>query len=108
MAIVIDMYRRIINIILTGFLLLLVSCGISNENAKKEFVAYLKMNHKNKYNILTFKRNFNKTSMNPNLFWVELELKKKPNIIITFEWNAKNKALQLPYLDSHYQYHIAH
>ncbi|AUC85319.1 hypothetical protein CW731_08460 [Polaribacter sp. ALD11] len=74
-----------------------VGCGVSNAKAKKGFVTYLKMHHNNKYKILTFKRNFNAANMNPNLFWVELELKSNPDIVINFEWNAEHKALYVPY-----------
>lgn len=89
------MYRPVFFIILVSFLLLFVGCGISNSKAKKDFAAYLKSHHKDKYDILTFKRNFNAASMNPNLFWVELMLKENPDIIINFQWNAKNKALYI-------------
>ncbi|MDN3664670.1 hypothetical protein ACFFU1_00405 [Algibacter miyuki] len=56
------------------------------------------MHHKDKYEVLTFKRDFNTASMNPDLFWVELKLIENPDIIINFDWNAKNNAL---YISSH-------
>ncbi|WP_158845938.1 hypothetical protein [Algibacter sp. L1A34] len=93
------MYRSIFYIILIGLFLSLASCKVSGVEAKKGLVAYLKMHHKDKYEVLTFKRNFNAASMNPDLFWVELELKENPDIVISFEWNAKNKAL---YISSQY------
>ncbi|PQJ69636.1 hypothetical protein BTO14_16725 [Polaribacter butkevichii] len=93
----IGMYKFIFYSILIGILFLLVGCGVSNMKAKKGFVAYLKEHHHNKYEILTFKRNFNAANMNPNLFWVELALKENRNIVINFEWNAKDNALYVPF-----------
>lgn len=92
------MYRAIFYIFLVGIFLSLVSCGVSNTKAKQVFLAYLKMHHKDKYNVLSFKRNFNAASMDPNLFWVELELIENPDIVIDFKWHAKNQAF---YIASH-------
>ncbi|MCL7764083.1 hypothetical protein MPF19_11695 [Polaribacter sp. Z014] len=93
----IGMCKIILYSVLIGILFLFVGCGVSNTNAKKGFVKYLKEHHNNKYEILTFKRNFNAANMNPNLYWVELMLKENSKIVINFEWNAKDKALYVPF-----------
>ena len=85
------MYRCICSCVFIAVLLLLGSCGVSNAKAKKGFNTYLNTHHHNKYDILTFKRNFNAATMNPNLYRVELSLKENPEIIINFEWDAENK-----------------
>lgn len=94
------MYRFFFYSILSIVLLLFVGCGVSNMKAKEGFVTFLKEHHYNKYEIITFKRNFNTANMNPNLYWVELALKENSNIIINFEWNAKDKALYVPFHDT--------
>ena len=87
------MHKIILYSVLIGILFLFVGCGVSNTNAKKGFVAYLKEHHNNKYEILTFERNFNAANMDPNLYWVELALKENLKVVINFEWDAKDKAL---------------
>ena len=91
------MYKIILYSVLIGILFLFVGCGLSNADAKKGFVAYLKEHHTNKYKILTFKRSFNTANTNSSLYWVELALKENESIVINFEWNAENKALHIPY-----------
>ena len=98
------MSKSIFYIFLIGLFLSLVSCGVSGIEAKRGLIAYLKMHHKDKYEVLTFKRDFNAASMNPDLFWVELKLKENPDIIINFDWNAKNKAL---YIASHNRHDLS-
>ena len=90
------MYRFIFLIIIIAILILLTSCGISNTKAKKGFLTYLSSHHYNKYEVITFKSNFNTANMNPNLFWVELALKENTDIVINFEWNAKTKTVHIP------------
>lgn len=90
------MYRFFVFVILLVILLLFVSCGVSNVNARKGFVAFLNTHHNNKYEIITFKSHFNTANMNPNIYWVELALKENPEIVINFEWDAKNKELYVP------------
>ncbi|AWH74657.1 hypothetical protein DCS32_10965 [Dokdonia sp. Dokd-P16] len=90
------MYRFIVSLIFIAVLLLLGSCGVSNANAKKGFDTYLNTRHPNKYDILTFKRNFNTATMNPNLYWVELSLKENPEIVINFRWDAENNDVYVP------------
>lgn len=90
------MYRFIVSLIFIAVLLLLGSCGVSNANAKKGFDTYLNTHHHNKYDILTFKRNFNTATMNSNLYWVELSLKENPEIVINFRWDAKNNDVYVP------------
>ena len=94
------MYKIILYSVFIGILFLFVGCGVSNTNAKKGFVTYLREHHNNKYEILTFKRNFNTANMNPNLYRVELALKENSKIVINFEWNAKDKSVYLPFHDS--------
>ncbi|MBD0777431.1 hypothetical protein HPE56_06475 [Maribacter sp. ANRC-HE7] len=89
------MYRSAIHIVLIGFFLSLVGCGVSQDEAKKDLKEYLKIHHENEYEILTFKRNFNTANMNPDLFWVEIGLVENPKVIISFEWDAKDKALYI-------------
>jgi len=91
------MYRFFSFSILIVILLLLVGCGVSNMKAKEGFVTFLKEHHQNKYEILTFKRNFNAANMDPNVFSVALALKENLNIVINFEWNAKEKELYNPF-----------
>ncbi|MEO9953665.1 hypothetical protein [Nonlabens sp.] len=90
------MYRFFVFCILFAILLLFTSCGVSNVNARKGFVAFLDTHHNNKYDIITFKSHFNAANMNPNIYWVELALKENPEIVINFEWDAKNKELYVP------------
>ncbi|MCQ0111967.1 hypothetical protein SAMN04487906_0728 [Zhouia amylolytica] len=88
-------YRKIQ---ITVFLLcaVLFSCGISNEQAKQGLVKFLQENHQGKYQIKTFKKQVKEISLEPDMFWVELELKENSNVIISFQWDANRKALYLP------------
>ncbi|WP_036154037.1 hypothetical protein [Maribacter forsetii] len=91
------MYKYFFCTIVIVVLLIFVSSKLSNVKAKRDFVAHLHEFHNGKYEILTFKRNFNTANMNPYLYRVELELKENTEIIIAFEWDAKNKNLYFPY-----------
>jgi len=73
------------------------SCGIATKVAKKSLVEYLELHHKGKYEVVVFKRNFNLTKMNLNLFFVQLQLVEIKTVLLTFEWNAKLKELHTPY-----------
>ncbi|MEP2278356.1 hypothetical protein, partial [Maribacter sp.] len=64
------MFKFITGVIVIAVLLFVVSFKLSDVKAKKEFEAHLSQYHNNKYEILTFERNFNVTNMNPNLYWV--------------------------------------
>lgn len=92
------MFKFIFYFVLIIILLFVAGFGFSNFKAKRDFVAHLNKYHHNKYDILTFKRNFNAANMNPNLYWVELVLKENRDIVINFEWNAKSK-------DLHFSFH---
>ncbi|WP_237274393.1 hypothetical protein [Tenacibaculum ovolyticum] len=73
------------------------SCGIATKVAKKSLVEYLELHHKGKYEIVVFKRNFNTTNVNFNLFLVALRLVEIKTVSIVFEWDAKLKKLHRPY-----------
>ncbi|MDF4203262.1 hypothetical protein PXD56_09870 [Maribacter sp. SA7] len=94
------MFKFFICVIVLVVLLFVVSFKLSDVKAKRDLAAHLHEYHNNKYEILTFKRNFNAANMNPNLYWVELELKENKEIIISFEWNAKNKDLHFSFHNS--------
>tara|TARA_R110002167_G_scaffold308249_1_gene513038 strand:- start:122 stop:379 length:258 start_codon:yes stop_codon:yes gene_type:complete len=81
--------------VLIVFFLSLVGCEVSQNEAKKDLKEYLRIHHGNEYKILTFKRNFNTVNMNPDLFWVEIGLVENPKVTISFEWDAKKKALYI-------------
>ncbi|WP_299799390.1 hypothetical protein [uncultured Maribacter sp.] len=91
------MFKFIICVIVLVILLFVLSFKLSDVKAKRDFVSHLHEFHYDKYEILTFKRNFNTANMNPHLYRVELELKENINIVITFEWDAKNKDVHFPY-----------
>ena len=91
------MFKFIVCVVVVVILLFVLSFKLSDVKAKRDFVAHLHEFHDDKYEILTFKRNFNAANMNPHLYRVELELKENTEIIIAFEWDAKNKNLHFPY-----------